>query len=252
MALTVNEEIELINDIISAAISHGGDMGGAYFSDWFSLETAIGVWIKARGLECQYAPNSNSYLSKIQRITMSDIDQSESRYYIAFYDDEVKQFQERGIAVSRPGVPFKLSRYDTNQALVPSFSSPKEKYGYYEVDYRRAEEDKMCVFFQDCEDGSILVSDVPIDYLKKIDTVLDIVDILIRKKGFYIESFNNRELNIRNEKDKQYYIALRKDGTVAAPKLKQWTNIFDESLGETIGDYLNLCKQISYLLWRLK
>jgi hypothetical protein len=31
MGITVNEEIELINEIISAAIYHGGDMGGAFF-----------------------------------------------------------------------------------------------------------------------------------------------------------------------------------------------------------------------------
>ena len=104
MALTVNEEIELINDIISAAINHGGDMGGAYFSDWFGLETAIGTWIKARGLEGQYAPNSDSYLSKIQRITMSDIDRNESRYYIAFNDDmpiaQSPSFNKRGVPLT--------------------------------------------------------------------------------------------------------------------------------------------------------
>lgn len=250
--LPIDKEIALMIDVIDAAVMHGGDDGGAYYSDWFSLETAIGAWIKERGLESQYAPNKDSYLSPIHRISMSDIDSSEASYYILFYDDEIERFQEQGIATSRPGVPFRLVQYNTKQPLEPSFSCPNDKYGFYEVDYRRAEDDKACTFYQDCEDGSILITDVPVGYLKKIQTGFDCVDYLVRQEGFFVESYNWGQLSIRNEEDPSYYITLRKDGTVSTPELKQWTCILDESLSETIGDRLNLCKLINKLLWQRK
>lgn len=42
MNLTIEAEIALINEIITSAIYHGGDPGGAYYSDWSGLESAIG------------------------------------------------------------------------------------------------------------------------------------------------------------------------------------------------------------------
>ena len=246
--IPIEKEISLMVDIIDSAIMHGGDPGGAYYSDWFSLETAIGAWIKERGLESQYAPNEDSYFSKIQRLSMSDVVPSESRYYIVFCDNEFERYKEQGVATSRPDVPFRLVQYDTSQSLKPFFSCQEYKYGFYEIDYRRVESDEACAFYQDCEDGTILVSNVPVSYLKKIETALDVVDCLVRKAGFFIEYFNRGKLDIRNEKDRNYYISLRSDGTVATPELKQWTNILDESLSEKIGDYLALCKLINKLL----
>lgn len=248
--LPIEKEIALMIDIIDSAITHGGDDGGAYYSDWFGLETAIGAWIKGRGLENQYAPNIDSYISKIQRFSLSDIASSESRYYIVFSDDDFERFKEYGTATSRPGVPFQLVQYNSNQSLTPSFSRPQDKYGFYEIDYRRAEDDKICVFYQDCEDGTLLVSDVPVNYLKKIETALDMVDYMVKKAGFFIEYFDRGRISIRNKKDSNYYISLRADGTMATPELKQWTQISDESLSETIGDSLNICKLINELLWK--
>lgn len=249
ICLPIEKEISLMIDVIDSAVMHGGDAGGAYYSDWFSLETAIGAWIKGKGLEGQYAPNEDSYFSKMQRVSMRDIASSKSRYYIVLCDDEVGRFQECGIVTSRPGVPLQLIENNKSESLMPSFSCPKEKYGFYEIDYRRAEDDKACAFYKNYENGAILVYSVPVDYLKKIETNLDIVDSLVQKAGFFIESFQWGKLVIRNKKDQKCYFSLREAGTVAAPELKQWTNILDESLSEIIGDFLNLCKQIYKILW---
>ena len=48
---TAKIDLEYINDIIDSAISHGGDSGGAYCSDWGSLEESIGEWLHAKGIE---------------------------------------------------------------------------------------------------------------------------------------------------------------------------------------------------------
>lgn len=67
MAMSIDEEIELINEIITSAIDHGGDLGGAYCSDWYGLESAIGEWLNARGLVNLYTP----YNDKIASISKS-------------------------------------------------------------------------------------------------------------------------------------------------------------------------------------
>lgn len=47
-SLSIEDEIELMNDIIDSAISHGGDSGVAYNSDWYLLEESIGEWLFAK------------------------------------------------------------------------------------------------------------------------------------------------------------------------------------------------------------
>ena len=225
----LEEEISLMIEIIGSAALYGGD----YYSDWFCLETAIGAWVKKKGLEGQYAPNPDSYFSKIERITMRDVVPSQSRYYIELCDDEVGQFQECGIATSRPGVPFRLVENGTSKSLMPSFSRPEDKYGFYEIDYRRAEEDNACVFYKSCENGDMLVYNVPVTYLKKIGTNLDMVDYLVQKSGFFIESFRYEQLVARNKKDPQRYFSLRRG----------------EELRWIPDDCLDLCKQIRKILW---
>lgn len=50
----IDKELELINDIIHMAIFHGGDGGGAYFSDAESLNESIQEWLVFRELDKEY------------------------------------------------------------------------------------------------------------------------------------------------------------------------------------------------------
>ena len=48
------KEIELINLIIRESVAHGGDAGGAYFSNTTSLLKKIDEYLKYKGIEDQY------------------------------------------------------------------------------------------------------------------------------------------------------------------------------------------------------
>lgn len=50
----LDEEIDLINEIISAAIYHGGDYGGPYHSDFGSLDNAVNNWLKKHDINDKY------------------------------------------------------------------------------------------------------------------------------------------------------------------------------------------------------
>ena len=50
----VNEEIEALNRIIDAAIDHGGDPGGPYFSDEETLTKSIMRYMTIRRLDGMY------------------------------------------------------------------------------------------------------------------------------------------------------------------------------------------------------
>lgn len=51
---TIEKEVEFINSIIQEAIYHGGDMGGAYFSNAQDLNEVIVDWLKLRGIDDTY------------------------------------------------------------------------------------------------------------------------------------------------------------------------------------------------------
>lgn len=51
---TIEKEIKLINSIIHEAIYHGGDMGGAYFSNARDLNEVVIDWLKLRGIDDKY------------------------------------------------------------------------------------------------------------------------------------------------------------------------------------------------------
>ena len=57
----IENEIEFINSIIEEAISHGGDRGGAYFSNALNLNEEIVEWLKLRGIDNIY---TTTYISK--------------------------------------------------------------------------------------------------------------------------------------------------------------------------------------------
>lgn len=44
------KEIDLINNIIRQAVYHGGDAGGAYFSNETKLIKAISQWLSYKGI----------------------------------------------------------------------------------------------------------------------------------------------------------------------------------------------------------
>lgn len=52
--MDLDKEIELINEIISQAVSHGGDAGGAYCTNAEFLNEAIIDWLNMRGLDDKY------------------------------------------------------------------------------------------------------------------------------------------------------------------------------------------------------
>lgn len=81
MAMSIEEEIELINDIIISAIYHGGDPGGAYYSDWLGLESAIGEWLNARGLSDLYTPYNDKIVS-ISKVSLCNLSSDEDIWYL--------------------------------------------------------------------------------------------------------------------------------------------------------------------------
>ena len=49
MEISIQKEIDLVNEIIRTAINHGGDQGGAYYTNWDCLQTAIGSGFTQEG-----------------------------------------------------------------------------------------------------------------------------------------------------------------------------------------------------------
>jgi hypothetical protein len=52
--MNIEDEINLINDIIDNAVSHGGDGGGSYDSNGYDLESSIRQWLDYKGLSEEY------------------------------------------------------------------------------------------------------------------------------------------------------------------------------------------------------
>ena len=83
--ISIIEEIELINDIIDSAISHGGDAGGAYCSDWNSLEEAIGEWLFAKEIDDKYVACSDA-IRPIKEIDILDYYADTKKWYCVVPD----------------------------------------------------------------------------------------------------------------------------------------------------------------------
>lgn len=50
----MEEEIRIINDLIEAAVDHGGDWGGPYYCFPIDLAKAINKWLQFRNLQDKY------------------------------------------------------------------------------------------------------------------------------------------------------------------------------------------------------
>lgn len=73
MEISIQKEIDLVNEIIRTAINHGGDQGGAYYTNWDCLQTAIGEWLYARGLADAYTPSNDvAGIVSIKKVSFSN------------------------------------------------------------------------------------------------------------------------------------------------------------------------------------
>lgn len=52
---TYVEEVICVNELVDAAVNHGGDIGGAYYSDLEEVQRALENWINVRGLSSKFA-----------------------------------------------------------------------------------------------------------------------------------------------------------------------------------------------------
>lgn len=75
--LTIEKEIELVNEMIANAIIHGADLGGSYDQNEKELTRAINNWIVAKGLENEY------HIAK-------------GKYFCSATDDEYPEFAPSG------------------------------------------------------------------------------------------------------------------------------------------------------------
>lgn len=215
--ISVEKEIELLDGVINAAINHGGDLGGAYLSDWPGLEAALGTWIVGKGLEKAFIPSDNGehYVAPIKPYSMSTQLNEDARCVIAFDTFEVEQLENTGMAVPTPGIPFQVNITEEDSwGRCQTFSTKRERRYFYEIDYRKAESEGACVFYYSCNEG-IRVYTIPSRYLKRCITVIERIESLIRETGYYIDAANWNEIMLR-KKDSKSYIALHRDGKVNA------------------------------------
>lgn len=215
--ISVEKEIELLHEVINAAINHGGDLGGAYFSDWPGLEAALGTWIVGKGLEKAFIPSNNGehYIAPIKPYSMSSQLNEGARCIIAFDTFEVEQLENTGMVVSTSGIPFRVNMMgEDSLGRCQTFSTERERRYFYEIDYRKAESEGACVFYDSCDEG-IRVYTIPSIYLKRCITIIERIESLIQETGYYIDSANWNEIILR-KKDSKSYIALYRDGKVNA------------------------------------
>lgn len=162
MAISIEEEIELINDIIASAIYHGGDPGGAYYSDWLGLESAIGEWLNARGLADLYTPYNDKIVS-ISKVPLCNLSSNEYVWYLRIPALDAKgkrigasqkwqEIQKEGLQTQRIGVKFQLS-CEKKEKLPLRFQQEEEEC-IVAIDLAGAESDGVCEFYQEKEDVS--------------------------------------------------------------------------------------------------
>ena len=61
----VNKEIETLNEVLNAAIEHGGDAGGPYFCNKEELQESIMRYLTVRGLNDEYIVINTDHWPKI-------------------------------------------------------------------------------------------------------------------------------------------------------------------------------------------
>lgn len=108
-SIAIDEEIELINDIIDSAIYHGGDSGGAYNSDGHSLESSIGEWLYAKGIDTSFAACENA-IRPIEEININDYCKADKIWYCFIEDYQVDEICKEGLVSYRKGVHIQISQ----------------------------------------------------------------------------------------------------------------------------------------------
>lgn len=222
MAMSIEEEIELINDIIISAIYHGGDLGGAYYSDWLGLESAIGEWLNARGLSDLYTPYNDKIVS-ISKVSLCNLSSDEDIWYLRIpaLDSKGKrigafqkwqEIQREGLQNLRPGVKFLLSC--GRKEKLP-FRFQQEEECVVAIDIAGAEADGICEFYQEKENSSIFVNSIPSKYLSLCRTKAMEVNVILAWSGYevYYTKSDWSNIGIRNLTEGKY-IELYADGHI--------------------------------------
>lgn len=222
MSIMIEEEIELINDIITSAIYHGGDPGGAYFSDWYGLESAIGEWLNARELTDLYTPYNDEIVS-ISKVSLCNLSNDEDIWYLRIPAFDLKgkrigasqkwqEIQREGLQAQRPGVKFQL--FCGRKEKLPFRFPQEEEECVVAIDIAGAESDGICEFYQGKEDGSIFVDSIPAKYLSLCRTKAMEVNTILAWSGYevYYTKSDWSRIIIRNKEGKN--IDLYADGHI--------------------------------------
>lgn len=211
-----------MDEVINAAINHGGDLGGAYFSDWHGLEAALGTWIVGKGLEKAFIPSDNGehYVAPIKPYSMSTQLNEDARCVIAFDIVDVEQLENTGMAVSTPGIPFRVSIMEEDSlGRCQMFSTKRERRYFYEIDYQRAESEGACVFHYSCDEG-IRVYAIPSRYLRRCNTVIERIESLIREIDYYIDAAKWNEIILRKRIAKAILRCIKMERSMRIEKIQ--------------------------------
>ena len=112
-SLSIEKEIELINYIIEMAVEHGGDFGGSYCSNWYSLEESIGEWLYAKGLDDSYAACKepcNDYIVPIKKINIKDYLNDDTIWFCYVSSYQLDEIKADGLTDTRKGVHKEIFR----------------------------------------------------------------------------------------------------------------------------------------------
>lgn len=223
MAMSIKEEIKLINDMITSAIYHGGDPGGAYYSDWFGLESAIGEWLNARGLADLYTPYNDKIVS-ISKVSLCNLTSDEDIWYLRIPALDAKgkrigaaqkwqEIQSEGLQTHRPGVKFQLSC--GKKGKMPFRFQQEVEECVVVIDVACAESNDACEFYQEEGDGIILVDNIPSMYLSLCKTKVMEVNAILAWGGYevYDTTRNWSYIGFRNLTEGKY-IYLYADGRI--------------------------------------
>ena len=174
-SVAIDKEIELINDIIDSAIYHGGDPGGAYYSDWYSLETTIGEWLYAKGIETSFTACQNA-IRPIKEININDYYKVDNIWYCFIEDYKVERIRKEGLASGRKGVHVQIAQANVSNVRKKDYSRGKTYY-YAVIDVKKAFESGKSKFYC-CKYEEYMVRGVSffVDYVAaeylKIETVV--------------------------------------------------------------------------------
>ena len=137
MMLSIEEEIEYINDIIDSAISHGGDSGGAYCSDWGSLEESIGEWLHAKGIETFFTACEDA-IRPIKEIDILDYCEDTKIWYCVVSEYRLDEITAKGLTVPEYSKGVKLEVYRSKYGANDRIRSGFRHSCFVEIDIRAA------------------------------------------------------------------------------------------------------------------